>query len=49
MYFIEEPSVRLALFLLRKANNFYTNFWHSEDKSDFLPILQKNAKYNNNL
>jgi hypothetical protein len=22
-------------------NNFFTNFWHSRDKSDFLPILQK--------
>jgi hypothetical protein len=21
--------------------NFFTMFWHSEDKSDFLPILQK--------
>jgi hypothetical protein len=27
--------------LLKKANNFFTNFWHSRDKSDFLPILQK--------
>jgi hypothetical protein len=27
--------------LLKKANNFFTNFWHSGDKSDFLPILQK--------
>ena len=26
---------------LKKANNFFTNFWHSRDKSDFLPILQK--------
>jgi hypothetical protein len=26
---------------LKKANNFFTNFWHSGDKSDFLPILQK--------
>jgi hypothetical protein len=27
--------------MLQKANNFFTNFWHFGDKSDFLPILQK--------
>jgi hypothetical protein len=31
----------VAFSLLKKANNFLTNFWHSGDKSDFLPILQK--------
>jgi hypothetical protein len=31
----------VAFSLLKKANNFFTNFWHSRDKSDFLPILQK--------
>jgi hypothetical protein len=31
----------VAFSLLKKANNFFTNFWHSGDKSDFLPILQK--------
>jgi hypothetical protein len=36
-------------FVVIKANNFFTNFWHSRDKSNFLPILQKMQKYNNNL
>jgi hypothetical protein len=27
--------------VLTKNVIFLTNFWHSEDKSDFLPILQK--------
>jgi hypothetical protein len=31
----------VAFSLLKKANNFFTNFWHSGDKSDFLSILQK--------
>jgi hypothetical protein len=31
----------VAFSLLKKVNNFFTNFWHSGDKSDFLPILQK--------
>jgi hypothetical protein len=31
----------VAFSLLKKANNLFTNFWHSRDKSDFLPILQK--------
>jgi hypothetical protein len=31
----------VAFSLLKKANKFFTNFWHSGDKSDFLPILQK--------
>jgi hypothetical protein len=31
----------VAFSLLKKENNFFTNFWHSGDKSDFLPILQK--------
>jgi hypothetical protein len=30
----------VAFSLLKKANNFITNFWHSGD-TDFLPILQK--------
>jgi hypothetical protein len=34
-------SFFVAFSLLKKANNFFTNFWHSGDKSDFLPILQK--------
>ena len=39
----------VAFSLLKKANNFFTNLWHSGDKSDFLLILQNIAKYNNNL
>ena len=39
----------VAFSLLKKGNNIFTNFCHSGDKSDFLPILQKNTKYNNNL
>ena len=39
----------VAFSLLKKANNIYTNLLHSGEKSEFLPILQKNAKYNNNL
>jgi hypothetical protein len=31
----------VAFSLLKKANNFFTNCWHSGDKSDFSPILQK--------
>jgi hypothetical protein len=31
----------VAFSLLKKANNFLTNCWHSGDKSDFSPILQK--------
>jgi hypothetical protein len=31
----------VAFSLLKKANNFFTNFWHYGNKSDFLPILQK--------
>ena len=31
-----------CLFLTKKGKQlFFTNFWHSRDKSDFLPILQK--------
>jgi hypothetical protein len=30
-----------AFSLLKMANNFFTIVWHSGDKSDFLPILQK--------
>jgi hypothetical protein len=30
-----------AIFHEYKPNNFFTNFWHSGDKSDLLPILQK--------
>ena len=30
-----------SLNLLKKANNCFTNFWHSEDMSNILPILQK--------
>ena len=26
---------------LKRQTTFSTNFWHSGDKSDFLPILQK--------
>jgi hypothetical protein len=26
---------------LKRQTTFFTNFWHSGDKSDFLPILQK--------
>ena len=38
-----------CLFLNKKGKQLFTNFCHSGDKSDFLPILQKNTKYNNNL
>jgi hypothetical protein len=33
--------IKISKSKLSKTNNFFTNFWHSGDKSDFLPILHK--------
>jgi hypothetical protein len=34
-------SFFVAFSLLKKASNFFTNFWHSGDMSDCLPIFNR--------
>jgi hypothetical protein len=39
--YIHGKLLRPSQWYIRKGKQLFTNFWHSGDKSDYLPILQK--------